>query len=146
MACAAIPNAPMRWDDSPDGGFTTGSPWLRLEPPELAANIAGQQRDEHSNLALFRALIALRREHLCLRRGGYEPLRSQNDVLAYRRIDGRNEILVALNVAAEPRTWQWQGRGRLLMSTQLDRAPEPLPDASILLRGNEGGIIALEPR
>ncbi|WP_440642777.1 hypothetical protein ACSHT2_06010 [Bradyrhizobium sp. PUT101] len=83
---------------------------------------------------------------MCLRRVGYEPLRSQNDVLAYRRIDGRNEILVALNVAAEPRTWQWQGRGRLLMSTQLDRAPEPLPDASILLRGNEGGIIALEPR
>jgi alpha-glucosidase len=32
------------------------------------------------------------------------------------------------------------------MSTHLDRPPEPLPDATILLRGNEGVIIALEAR
>jgi alpha-glucosidase len=32
------------------------------------------------------------------------------------------------------------------MSTHLDRSPEPLPDASILLRGNEGVIIAIEAR
>ncbi|PJG54089.1 hypothetical protein CVM73_16875 [Bradyrhizobium forestalis] len=90
--------------------------------------------------------MALRRKHAGLRRSGYAPLRSQNDVLAYKRMDGRNEFLVALNIAAEPRTWHWQGRGRLLMSTQLDRPPGPLPDASVLLRGNEGVIIVLEPR
>ncbi|WP_036025669.1 DUF3459 domain-containing protein, partial [Bradyrhizobium yuanmingense] len=111
-----------------------------------AANVSAQQRDERSILALFRALMALRREHAGLPRGGYEPLRSQNDVLAYKRRDGRNEILVALNLAAEPRKFHWQGRGRLLMSTHLDRPPEPVPDASILLRGNEGVIIALEAR
>jgi alpha-glucosidase len=90
--------------------------------------------------------MALRREQACLRRGGYEPLRSQNDVLAYKRTDGGNGILIALNIAAEPRKYHWQGRGRLLMSTHLDRPPEPVPDASILLRGNEGVIIAIEAR
>jgi len=40
----------------------------------------------------------------------------------------------------------WQGRGRLLMSTHLDLPSEPLPGAAILLRGNEGVIIELEPR
>ncbi len=80
--CRDPERAPMRWDDSPDGGFTTGDPWLPLERPDGAADVAAQQRDEHSVLALFRALMALRREHACLRQGGYEPLRSQNDVLA----------------------------------------------------------------
>ncbi|MET4092331.1 alpha-amylase family glycosyl hydrolase [Bradyrhizobium sp. S3.5.5] len=144
--CRDPERAPMRWDDSTNGGFTAGNPWLPLEPPEGAANVAEQQRDERSILALFRALMALRREHSCLHSGGYEPLRSQNDVLAYRRIDQRNDILVALNIAAEPRKWRWQCHGRLLISTHLDRPPESLPDSSVLLRGNEGVIVALEPR
>lgn len=108
--------------------------------------MAEQQRSERSVLALFRALIRLRHEHACLRQGGYEPLRSQNDVLAYKRTDGRTEILIVLNIAAEPRKWHWLGRGRLLMSTHLDRPSETLPEASILLRGNEGVIIELEVR
>jgi alpha-glucosidase len=136
----------MRWDDNANGGFTTGNPWLPLEPPDGAANVAGQQRDERSLLALFRALMGLRREQACLRHGHYEPVRSQSDVLAYRRTDGRSGMLVALNIAAEPRKWHWQGQGRLLMSTHLDRPPETLPDTSILLRGNEGVIIAIEAR
>lgn len=144
--CRDPERAPMRWDDSPAGGFTTGDPWLPLEQPDGAANVAGQQRDERSILALFRALMALRREHACLRRGGYEALRAQNDVLAYKRTDGGNGILIALNIAAEPRKCRWLGRGRLLMSTHLDRSPDTLPDASILLRGNEGVIIAVEAR
>lgn len=144
--CRDPERAPMRWDDCPHGGFTAAEPWLPLEPPDGAANVAGQQRDKRSILALFRALMALRREHACLREGGYQPLRSQNDVLAYKRTDGGNGILVLLNLAAEPRRWHWHGRSRVLMSTHLDLPSEPLPDASILLRGNEGVIIELARR
>ena len=144
--CRDPERAPMRWDYSPDGGFTSGDPWLPLESADGAADVVTQQRDVHSILALFRALMALRREHVCLRQGAYEPLRSQNDVLAYRRTDSGNGFLIALNIAAEPRKYYWQGRGRLLLSTNLDRPPEPLPDASLLLGGNEGVIIAIEAR
>jgi alpha-glucosidase len=65
-------------------------------------------------------------------------------VLAVKRVAGRTEVLVALNIAAEPRKWHWKGRGRMLMSTHLDRPQQPLPEASILLRGNEGVIVELE--
>ncbi|MCK1735650.1 DUF3459 domain-containing protein [Bradyrhizobium sp. 138] len=143
--CRDPERAPMRWDDSAAGGFTDGDPWLPLESSGTP-NVAEQQRSERSVLALFRALIRLRREHACLRQAGYEPLRSRDDVLAYGRTDGGAEILVALNIAAEPRKWHWLGRGRLLMSTHLDRPSETLPEASILLRGNEGVIIELEAR
>jgi glycosidase len=52
---------PMPWDSSPKGGFTTGTSWL---PTSDAAhrNVADQERDPDSKLALVRRLIALRRE------------------------------------------------------------------------------------
>jgi alpha-glucosidase len=144
--CRDPERAPMRWDGSATGGFTKGNPWLPLERPDGGPDIAAQRRDDRSILTLFRKLMALRREHACLSRGDYEPLRSRNDVLAYKRSSGRSGVLVILNLAAEPRKWHWQGRGELLMSTHLDRPAEPLPEATILLRGNEGVIIALEER
>jgi alpha-glucosidase len=83
--CRDPERAPMRWDASANGGFTSGRPWLPLDP-EGSANVSGQQGDERSMLALFRALMAVRREHACLLRGRYEPLRSQSDVLALWRV------------------------------------------------------------
>lgn len=70
----------------------------------------------------FRAVIRLRHEHASLREGACEPLRPLDDLLAFRRSHNGHEILMALNIAAEPRTWQhWQGFGRPPISTYLDR-------------------------
>lgn len=143
--CRDPERAPMRWDDSPTGGFTSGRPWLPLEP-DGSRNVGQQRRDERSVLQLFRALIALRREHPCLRYGDCVPVRSHDDVLAFKRVLDRTTLLVALNISAEPRNWDWEGVGRVLLSTHLDRPPQSLPDARILLRGNEGVIIELAPR
>ncbi|MET3971949.1 glycosidase [Bradyrhizobium sp. i1.4.4] len=143
--CRDPERAPMRWDDGTNGGFSAGELWL---PPGASGskNVTGQQRDDRSILSLFRELIALRREQPCLREGDQQPLRSQNDVLAFKRARDRDELLVLLNIAAEPRKWCWQGHGRLLMSTHLDRPKLPLSGASLLLRGSEGVIIAVERR
>jgi alpha-glucosidase len=141
--CRDPERAPMRWDDGPNGGFTDGHPWLPPGPGG-SRNVADQQRDDRSILALFRELIALRREQTCLRDGEQQPLRSRNDVLAFKRALNGDEILVLLNIAPEPRKWRWQGHGRLVISTHLDRGPQPLPDAPLLLRANEGVIIAVE--
>ncbi|MCP3402096.1 MULTISPECIES: alpha-amylase family glycosyl hydrolase [unclassified Bradyrhizobium] len=143
--CRDPERAPLRWDASAGGGFSSGCPWLPLDP-EGSANVIGQRSDERSMLSLFRALMALRREQACLREGRYEPLRAQHDVLAFKRVVRGDEMLIVLNIAAEPRRWTWQGSGRLLLSTHLDQTSRSLPDGSILLRGNEGVIIAIEPR
>ena len=55
--------APMRWDASPSGGFSTGEPWLPVHPV-AEHNVAEQAADPTSMLALMRALIALRRRTL----------------------------------------------------------------------------------
>jgi alpha-glucosidase len=131
--------APMRWDNTPNGGFTTGEPWLPLES-DGTRNITQQQHDQASLLQLFQRLIAIRRMHPCLQYGEQEPVRSRNDVLAYQRPLGHRTLLIALNMTSEPRTFQFEGSGNLLLSTDSERPTTALAD-SVLLRRHEGIII-----
>jgi alpha-glucosidase len=50
---------PMQWDSTPNGGFTSGVPWLPSVDPQTR-NVAGQEQDPGSMLHLFRSLLALR--------------------------------------------------------------------------------------
>lgn len=139
--CRDPERAPMRWDDSQQGGFTAGEPWLPLGKRE--SNVVRQRRDEASLLALFRQLMALRRRHSCLQWGEYQPIRAVNDVLSYARARGDARTLVGLNLTPEPRRWEWQGEGRLLISTHLDRPPRTIVGPT-LLRPGEGLVVALD--
>lgn len=84
---------PMQWEPDPLGGFTTGRPWLPLSDP-LQTSVAGQRGDPNSMLALYRRLIALRREM----KGRLEWLESPEETLSFRR--GRHRIL--LNLSTDP--------------------------------------------
>ncbi len=139
--CRDPERAPMRWDHDAKGGFTTGEPWLPMND-DRAHNIAQQQADERSILALYRRLIELRRQKPCLVDGHYRPFRAQNDVLCYERFLGEDRISVALNLANEPRLWVRDriDRGKKLISTHLDRPGEAIK-GSVLLRANEGVVI-----
>ena len=83
---------PMQW--TPDGGFTTGHPWLPMLDPERS--VAAQDDDPGSLLNLYRRLIALRR-HLG---PGLSFLDAPPGVLAYRR--GRHAVLINLAADARP--------------------------------------------
>ncbi len=52
---------PMVWDGGPQGGFTTGRPWLPVKPPQLARNLAAQAGVAGSVVETYRALLAFRR-------------------------------------------------------------------------------------
>jgi alpha-glucosidase len=85
---------PMQWDGSPQGGFTTGEPWIPLADP-AARNVAGQRGDPASLLSLYRELIALRRT---LPRA-FEAVDDVPGVVAFRRGDR----LVAINLSPQRR-------------------------------------------
>lgn len=131
--------APLRWDDSPGGGFTTGEPWLPLG--NARCNVARQQEDPHSLLNLYHELMALRRRTPCLTRGDYVPLRARGDLLSYRRVLGDDEVTVVLNLVNEPRRWTPEQRGTCLFSTDPGRTCGAL-DGPVQLHANEGLIIA----
>ncbi|WP_225712349.1 alpha-amylase family glycosyl hydrolase [Bradyrhizobium semiaridum] len=131
--------APLRWDDTEGGGFTSGEAWLPLSR-DRTRNIKAQKDDRNSLLHLYRELIALRREEPCLRQGEYLPRRAQNDVFSFGRRMNDTEILVGLNISGEPRLWEWKGCGVRLLSTGLDCKQETVA-GPIHLKANEGVIV-----
>lgn len=89
---------PVQWDDSPHGGFTTGEPWLTVNPNFSEINVAVQQDDPNSPLNYFRKLNKLRKDNLALIYGSYDLLWPEHDQLyAYTRTLDDDQVLVLLN-------------------------------------------------
>ena len=90
---------PMQWTNGPNGGFTTGTPWLAVNPNAAAVNAADQAGRSESVLSHCRDLIAFRRGSVDLREGAYEDLDPNHEqVFAYRRGEG---LVVLLNFGRE---------------------------------------------
>lgn len=114
---------PMPWDGSPNGGFTTGEPWLPLDPDHSVRNVATEMQDPTSMLSLYRKLIALRRERLALSLGDIETVTAEHGVLRYERQFGSEALAIVLNFANEPRRSSVEN-GRILLSSTGDRGGE----------------------
>ena len=78
---------PMVWDESPHGGFTTGTPWLPVKPPQLANAVSRQAGVEESVLEHYRRMLAFRRATPQLVSGSLRFVHSEEPVLAYLRDD-----------------------------------------------------------
>jgi alpha-glucosidase len=135
---------PMQWDAGANAGFTTSTPWLPLAGDSVTKNVASQRGEQRSMLALYRSLIDLRRAEPALHVGSYAPIAATGDLLAYIREGGGRRLLVALNLGGQPATLAASslGKGRIALSTHLDRAGEHVSD--LALRGDEGVIVALD--
>jgi oligo-1,6-glucosidase len=89
---------PMQWTGGPNGGFTTGRPWLAVNPNAAAINAEDQAARSNSVLTHTRALIAWRRGSVDLREGDYQDIDPDHEqVFAYRR----GALLVLLNFGRE---------------------------------------------
>ena len=94
---------PMQWDDSAQAGFTTGTPWLAVNPNHVEINAAAQVGDEGSVYAHYRRLIALRHELAVVADGDITPLLEEHPTIwAYRRSLGATRLTVVANCADEP--------------------------------------------
>lgn len=94
---------PMPWRPGPQGGFTSGRPWLPLPRDAETRNVTRQASDPDSVLSWYRELIRLRRDQAALGNGAQELLDvGDADVLAYRRTANGQSNIVALNFATRP--------------------------------------------
>jgi oligo-1,6-glucosidase len=89
---------PMQWDAGEQAGFTTGTPWLPVNPNYRQINAAAQASDPDSVLSYYRRLIALRHELPVVAHGDFTMLLPDDEqVYAFtRRLDG-TELLVLAN-------------------------------------------------
>jgi oligo-1,6-glucosidase len=94
---------PVQWDGSPSAGFTTGTPWLPVNPDAVEWNAASQRGDPDSVLAYYRRLIALRHELPVVALGDFTMLLpDSDDVYAFTRALGGDRLLVVCNVSGRP--------------------------------------------
>jgi oligo-1,6-glucosidase len=89
---------PMQWGAGPGAGFTTGIPWLSINPNASAINVEAQRDDPTSVYAFYRRLIALRHEERAIADGSFTLLHPDHPQLwMFRRAGCDAELLVAAN-------------------------------------------------
>jgi glycosidase len=93
---------PMQWDTSKNAGFSTGTPWLGMNPNYTEINVAAQLEDPNSILNYFKKLINIRKENEVLVYGSYDLLLENHEqVYAYSRTLGDDRMIVLCNLFAK---------------------------------------------
>ncbi|MGM0438676.1 MAG: glycoside hydrolase family 13 protein, partial [Bacillota bacterium] len=89
---------PMQWSDEENGGFTTGSPWLKLNPNYKKINVKKALANKDSIFYYYQKLIKLRKENPIFVYGRYKLiLDDHKEIYAYLREDKVEKLLVILN-------------------------------------------------
>ncbi len=89
---------PVQWDDSLHAGFTTGVPWLTLNPNYSKINVKEALADQDSIFYYYKNLLAYRQANKTLIYGDFELyLPDSEEIFAYRRWDAEGDYIILLN-------------------------------------------------
>jgi oligo-1,6-glucosidase len=104
---------PMQWDDGPNAGFTTGTPWLKVNPNYKEINVKAQQQDPDSVLNFYKKVIALRKSPEYKETfvyGTVTPIFENEDgIFAFIRKAGKQEVVVIANFGQEQKELELKG-------------------------------------
>ncbi len=124
---------PMQWNDGENAGFTSGRPWLKVNPNYRQINVEVEERDASSVLSYYKKLLALRKSETYKEVFTYGDFLSayegQEKILAYRRKDKDKDILVAANFGEEETSLPDGMGGKILLKNRED------------VRLEEGGLV-----
>jgi len=123
---------PVQWNGSEQAGFTTGTPWIKVNPNYKEINVEAALADPNSVFYYYKKLIALRKEHPVMVYGTYEDLSEGDEKLyVYAREWEGVRWLVILNHSDEPTPFM---------------LPEGYADAGKeLILANYGDVTGAEP-
>ncbi len=94
---------PVQWDDSENAGFTTGTPWIKVNPNYKQINAKAALEDKNSIFYYYQKLIALRKEEPVMVYGHYALLEPDHESLyVYTRSLDEQKLLVICNFTKEP--------------------------------------------
>lgn len=119
---------PMQWDATAQGGFTTGEPWISVNPNTATINAQAQVEDTDSIFAHYQALIRLRHTYDVFAQGDFTPLTPDHPaVLAYQRKFAGQELICVSNFYRKECVWKAPvalGGYRVLLSNYSDSVPQ----------------------
>ena len=131
---------PMQWDDSPNAGFTTGTPWLPVNPNYHQINAKAELADPDSVFHYYQKLIRLRKTTPVISHGDFTLLAPEEEqVFAYIRGDETSRLLVVCNFTDQEQKFDCPAgfeNAQCLISNYPDDAPVLRPyEAYMLLAG-----------
>ena len=128
---------PMQWTAGENAGFTTGTPWLSINPNHATVNAEAALADPDSVFYHYQKLIALRKRHKVFRDGSFTLLCPQDEnVFAYTRDTEQEHLLVVCNFSgneqpfAVPEAFE---NAQLLLSNYPDRTEVLRPYEAYML-------------
>ena len=131
---------PMQWNGQENAGFTTGIPWLPVNPNYTSINAKAALADPDSVFWYYKKLIALRKEYPVFVEGDFTLLEEEHPQLfVYRRSTKNEQILVVCNFSGTDVSWSLPGEwttAEMLISNYPDQVQKTLRpwEATILHR------------
>ena len=127
---------PFQWDDSENGGFTTGTPWIMVNPNYKEINAKEELADPASVFHYYQKLIRLRKENPIMVYGTYDLLLPESETIyAYTRTLGKEKLLVVCSFSGEEETFdcpeEFVGTERFLTNCETE-IPEKCPEKLVL--------------
>lgn len=90
---------PMQWNGEKNAGFSKGEPWIGIPENYTFINVEEEEKDTKSILHYYKKLIRLRKEYDIIQNGSIDFLyQDQKDIFAYRRVWGKQELIVLNNL------------------------------------------------
>jgi len=100
---------PMQWNDGFNAGFTTGKPWLPVNPNYTRINVESQINNADSIRNFYKTMIKLRAGNDVLKYGNFEALKIERHLFAYKRTYGDQSLIITLNFSPRPRKFNCSG-------------------------------------
>ncbi|MDF2877613.1 MAG: malL1 [Clostridia bacterium] len=118
---------PMQWNANRHAGFTTGEPWLGVNPNYAVINVEEALKDKDSVFHYYKKLLELRKKHLIMAYGQYELLLKEDEQLyVYTKTLEEERWLVLLNFSNQkvlferPRQLQLMRQELILSNYKVD--------------------------
>ena len=92
---------PMQWDGSPNAGFTTGKPWLKINSNFKTVNVSKELSDESGVRAFWKYMIGLRKTEPALIDGDFVPVHMGSTIFAFERVSADKRLLVLCNMCGK---------------------------------------------
>lgn len=101
---------PMQWSDAESAGFTTGKPWLGMNPNYKEVNVEAQLNDPDSILHFYKKMIEMKKANDIFTYGTYDLiLEDHEQIYAYTRTLDEKQAVVLSNLSSEPAAFEFDG-------------------------------------
>lgn len=136
---------PFQWDTSKNAGFSTGTPWIAVNPNYINVNVQNNLSDPNSIYHYYQQLIRVRRAIPALVTGKFTDLNPSSDqIYAYTRTLGRITYLIVINFTENTLTYKLPGKSAILHQViQSKGAKAHFMDREIQLQPWQSGIYRL---